>query len=469
MHKSNLVLLCCLVVCSASFAFPQSTNDPFPAPIPATQGAITVKFVEFAAVPDGRDGPARMMLLVAEPGTKRMFVNDMRGQLYSVSYDGKKVALYVDINAADWGVAVQSQGNERGFQSFAFHPQFNQPGTPGFGKFYTYTDTTNTTPAADFVAVGAANRTHDTVLLEWTAGNPQAETYDGEKPRELLRMAQPFSNHNGGHLTFNPLANSGSPDFGLLYVGVADGGSGGDPLNLAQNRSSAFGKILRINPLGTNSRNGKYGIPAANPFVDDPSTLGEIYAYGLRNPQRFAWDSKSSNMFVADIGQNIVEKVSLVKAGANLGWNVWEGSFRFGGREVSTADPRSDPKVTYPVVEYGQPDPLFQSNSAVTLGYVYRQTAVPQLAHLLLFGDNPSGEIFYIDADKLPNGGQEPIRRILLDDGSGPKTLLQLIKEKNATQSRPPATRADLRFGQGPDGQILILNKRDGIIRMLVR
>jgi hypothetical protein len=174
-------------------------------------------------------------------------------------------------------------------------------------------------------------------------------------------------------------------------------------------------------------------------------------------------------MYVADIGQNIVEEVSPVTAGANLGWNDWEGSYRFISRAaVSTETPRSDSKLTYPVVEYGQIDPLFQSNSAVTGGVVYRHNAIRQLAGLLIFGDNPSGEVFYVHADKLPNGGQDAIRRILLDADGEPKTLLQLIREKNAQQGRTPATRADLRFGYGPDGQVLLLNKRDGTIRLLV-
>jgi len=174
-------------------------------------------------------------------------------------------------------------------------------------------------------------------------------------------------------------------------------------------------------------------------------------------------------MFLADIGQNIVEEVSLVTAGANLGWNAWEGSFKFISRTaVDLADQRGDPKVTYPVVEYGQLDPLLQSSSAVTGVVVYRATAIPQLANLVVFGDNPSGEVFYFSADKLPEGGQSAIRRILFDDNGASKTLLELIKEKNVKQGKMPATRADLRFGLGPDGQILILNKRDGTIRLLV-
>lgn len=466
---SRHVLAAALLLASPVGA--QTVSNPFPSPIPATEGVIRVNVVEFASLPDVEGQPARMMLLVTEPGTRRMFVNDMRGPLYSVSDDGKMVALYLDINAPAWGVRVQSAGNERGFQSFVFHPQFNQPGARGFGKFYTYTDTSNMAPTPDFTAAGATSATHDTVLLEWTARTPGGAAYDGGPPRELMRFRQPFGNHNAGHLAFNPLASPADPDFGLLYVGVADGGSGGDPLNLAQNLNSAFGKIFRIDPLGSNSANGKYGIPAANPFAGArrSGTLGEIYAYGLRNPQRFAWDPVTRALFVADIGQNIVEEISPVTAGANLGWNVWEGSFRFISRaEVGLANPRGDPKVTYPVVEYDQTDPLLQGQSAVTGVIVYRGKAIPQLSNLLLFGDNPSGEVFYVAADKLPRGGQEAIRRILfLNDGAA-KTLLELIRDKNAAQGRPPATRADLRFGTGPDGQVLLLNKRDGTIRMLV-
>ncbi len=458
------------VLLMTSCAFAQTTNDPFSAPIASSEGVVRVSFVEFASVPDIGGQAARMMLLVDEPGTRHLFVNDMRGPLYSVRYDGRTVTAYIDINAPAWGVSVNSMGNERGFQSFAFHPQFNQPGTPGFGKLYTLTDTGNTEPAPDFTSGGGSN-THDSVLLEWTATNPAAATYDGGAPRELLRVEQPFGNHNGGQLGFNPLATPGTPEFGLLYMGFADGGSGGDPLDLSQNLGSIFGKLLRIDPLGRNSANGKYGIPAANPFVNDndPATLGEVYAYGLRNPQRFAWDPANGNLFLADIGQNIIEEVDLVTAGANLGWNDWEGSFAFISRqEVSLANQRGDARVSYPIVEYAQPDPLLQNSSAVTMGYVYRGTAIPQLRNLLIFGDNPSGEIFYVNADALPGGGQDAIRRILFASGGASKTLLELIREKNAAQGRTPATRADLRFGQGPEGQILVLNKRDGIIRLLV-
>ena len=457
-----------LVLLVTAAAAAQTATDPFPAPIPATDGVIRVRFREFASIPDVGGEAARMMLLLDEPATRRMFVNDMRGPIYTVSYDGRTVTPYLNINDPKWGVNVQSMGRERGFQSFALHPQFGRAGTPGAGKLYTWTDSTNMMPRPDFTP-GGGNRTHHTVLFEWAARNPGAATYDGGPPRELLRLEQPFANHNAGHMSFNPNAAPGSAEFGLLYVAVADGGSGGDPLNLAQNLGSPFGKILRIDPLGSNGANGKYGIPSGNPFAGKTGVLGEIYVYGLRNPQRFGWDPRNGNLFIADIGQNIVEELSVARAGANLGWNKWEGSFGFVSREaVSLANRRSDPSVTYPVVEYGQLDPLLQTQSAVTGVHVYRSNAISQLANLVLFGDFPSGEIFYIPADKLPSGGQDAIRRVLLSDGGEPKTFLQVIREKNAQQGKPQTSRADLRFAAGPDGQVLLLNKHDGTVRLLI-
>ncbi len=407
------------------------------------------------------------MHMVDEPGTRRLFVATMRGPVYGVSYDGKTVTEYVDVNAASWNIGVQSQGSERGLQSIVFHPQFNQRGTPGFGRFYTYADTPNVAATPDFAPPDGAKRTHDTVLHEWTAKNPGAATYDGGAPKELLRVAQPFANHNAGEVAFNLLAKPGTPEFGVLYVGSADGGSGGDPLNLSQNMGSIFGKILRIDPLGSNSKNGKYGIPKDNPFAGKPDVLGEIYAFGVRNPQRFSWDSKDGRMYVADIGQNIVEEISPVSAGANLGWNRWEGSYKYVNRQVDPANPRSEAGMTWPVAEYDHTDPLV-TRAAVTGVYVYRDGNIRQLRNLLIFGDNPSGEVFYVNADRLPEGGQGQVRRIMFDDKGTSKTLLQLIREKNAAQGKPAAARADLRFGRGASNQIFVMNKRDGVIRVLV-
>jgi glucose/arabinose dehydrogenase len=446
-------------------------RDPFPEPIPVSEGAIRVRFEEFAQIPDLDGVPARMMLILEQPGTDRFLVNDMRGPLYGVSQDGKKVERYLDLSDARWDLRIPQRGREKGFQSFAFHPQFAEPGAPGYGRFYTWTNTEDTAHVVDFHPGALQFHTSDLVLLEWTARDPRAPSYDGGPPRELMRFFQPDNIHNGGRIAFNPLARPGDEDFGLLYMGVGDGGPWEDPFHQAQDLSKGHGKILRIDPLGSNSANRRYGVPTGNPFADDddPNTLGEIWAYGLRNPQSFAWDSATGRMFCTDIGQDTVEEVSLVARGANLGWSEWEGSFPYGGREGVAKGPiRADPAVTYPVVEYAQLDPLLQSASAATGLVIYRDGPIEPLRDKLLFGDLPSGEIFWVAADELPSGGQSAIRRVLLDDRGQAKTLLQVIQAKNAEQGKLRATRADLRLQPAPDGRVFVLNKGDGTIRRLV-
>ena len=177
-------------------------------------------------------------------------------------------------------------------------------------------------------------------------------------------------------------------------------------------------------------------------------------------------------MFMSDIGQNIVEEVSPISAGANLGWNIWEGSYTFISRQaVSTEAPRSDPTMTYPIVEWDQLNPvLLPSNSSGAVGViVYRSTRVPQLTNRLLFGDMPSGELFHVSADDLPKGGQDAIRRVLFvtAPGAAPRTFLEIIQEKNKAQGKAPATRADLRFDANAAGQIFLLNKADGTLRVI--
>lgn len=446
----------------------QVTRDPLPSSI-RTDHPTLVGVEEFASIADVDGEPARMMHLLDEPETDRLFVNAMQGPIFSVSYDGRTVTRYVDIDDPRWGVSVESGGRERGFQSFAFHPDFGRSGTPGYGRFYTWTDTDRTAPRADFVPAEDGD-SHDTVLLEWIARDARAAHYDGDPPRELMRFQQPYGNHNAGHLAFDPTVSEGDPGYGLLYVGVADGGSGGDPQHMAQNLSSGFGKVFRIDPLGSNAANGAYGIPADNPFVDRAGALGEIWAYGVRNPQRFGWDPESGTMYLADIGQNTVEEVSPVTAGANLGWNLWEGSFRYMGREgVDATGARSNPAMTYPVVEYGHTDPLLTNRAAVTGVLVYRAERVPQLTNQVLFGDFPSGEIFHFDADAPPGGGNQGFRRVLFRDGDVPATFLELVQRKNREQGRDPTGRTDLRIDGGPDGRIFLLNKHDGTIRLIVR
>ena len=393
-----------------------------------------------------------MMLLVNEPGTRRMFVINMRGPLYSVSYDGKTVRQYLDVNAPAWGVDVQSHGQR------ARRPELRVPSAvqsaghaAATGSSTRYTDTSNMKPKADFVPLGATNNTHDIVLLEWTAKTPGAATYDGGAPRETDPLGASVREPQRRPSQLQPACDAGSPDFGLLYLGVR---------RRRQRRRSARPcaeprVVVRQDPADRSAwqeqrqRQVRHSGRAIRSSVRETRARSARFtSYGVRNPQRFAWDSKTGKMFVAEIGQDVVEEVSVVTAGANLGWNEWEGSYSYVGRHRGRQHAR-DPKVIYPVVEYGHLDALLLPQVAITMGPVYRGTAIRQLSNKMLFGDNPSGEIFYVSADKLPKGGQDAIRRVLFNDKGTAKTLLQLIKEKNVAQGKMPAARADLRFGPG--------------------
>jgi hypothetical protein len=472
MSTIRVIVIAFLIACPV---VAQETNDPFPEPIPTSEGVIVVGLEEFATLPNIEGAAARPMVLVDEPGSGRLFINDMWGLLYGIDYDGG-VTLYLDVRDPRWGVSVETPPEvvrimEVGLQSFALHPQFNETGTAGYGKLYTWLDTNGSVRDPDFVP-GGGDDTHDIVLFEWTAIEATAAAYDGGPPREVLRVEQPFDNHNGGRIGFNPLSSPGDADFGMLYIGLADGGAAGDLLDLAQNLGSVFGKILRIHPLGSNSANGRYGVPADNPYARDGSegTLGEIYASGLRNPQGFDWDAGTGELLVADIGQSTVEKLSPVPSGGDLGWNTWEGSYRVVTNiRVDASNPRGDSRITYPMAEFDQRDPLLQPGSAATGVVAYRDNAIPQLTNRVLWGDLPSGEVFHVPADGLSGGGQAAIRRVLFRDGDETKTLLDLVQAKVAAQGREPTTRADLHFGRGPGGRVFILNKWDGVVREIVR
>ncbi len=442
----------------------------FPSVLPAQtipKGDLVVDLQTFARLPNsGSNAPARMNVLRSAPDG-RIFVNDERGPMYLVSADGATVTPY--LNVASF-LPLLSDNGERGFQSFAFHPDFNNPGTAGYGKFYTVTSQTNTTVPATFVpGVAGAGHDHDEVLHEWTVANPAADTFipaDPARPfREVLRIARPNGNHDGGYISFNPTAGNG-PDRGNLYYGMGDSGGGGDPLKLAQMPGNAYGAILRINPLmpaandPQRSANGQYGIPADNPYTTNAALLKEKYAGGFRNPQRFTWDLANGRMFVADIGQNRVEEIDVCVPGANYGWNAREGSYVFNSDGSIGANVRADAAstgFTYPIAEYLH---FGSMGNAVTAGPASRNPLIPALLGRFVFGDFTTGTPYTISADNLPDGGSGGISELRLRVNGTELSYLDIIKQVN-----PAATRTDLRFGTDAAQNIYFLNKQDGVIR----
>ena len=468
------------VILSFPLALLAETRDPYPEP--NAQEVIVVGIEEFASLPEYGDKPAQMKNSTPEPGSDNLIVNDMSGMLYRVDSSGS-VAAYLEVADPKWATGFGESWREVGMHSVALHPEFSQEGKSGYGKLYTWMDATIGDSEADYKSAVDAPH-HHSILFEWTATDVHSAQYDGGMPREILRIEQPFPNHNASAMAFNPLASSGDNNYGLLFLAVGDGGGAGDQYNASQNLSLSHGKILLIDPLGDNSANGSYGIPADNPFIGESDALPEIYAYGLRNLQQFAWDSETGALIVSDIGQAAVEEISLVAAGDNLGWNNWEGSFGFGGNPegeswrnildgVDDTQVRSDPSIRYPIAEFDHRDPLGHmgaSGTAVTGLAVVRDGGIAELEGRILFGDLVSGEVFAVPADKqhLYNGQSEN-RRVLFDDGSGEaKTLLQIVQETISERGQEPPMRMDLRFSSGADNQVYLLNKYDGIIRRIV-
>ena len=456
-------ILCWLATASLSLAASISHAQTIP------QGAEAVDLENFATLPNTSGQPARVNVLRSAPNG-RIFVNDQRGVLYTLTVDGVAVTPY--LNLASYVPLLQDNG-ERGFQSFAFHPDFLNAGTAGYGKFYTMASQSDTgTPATFTPGVAGAGHDHDEVLLEWTAADPAAENFvpaNAAQPfREVLRIARPNSNHNAGYLSFNPTAGPGA-DRGNLYLGTGDSGGGGDPLGLAQTPGKVYGAVLRIDPLPPaandpqRSVNGQYRIPADNPYKTNGALLPEKYLTGFRNPQRFTWDGANGRMFVADIGQNTVEEIDVAQAGANYGWNQREGSYVFNGNGSTGASVRGDGVATgytYPIAEYLHYSSL---GNAVTIGPVYRGDGIPALNGRLLFSDFVNGVPYSLDANNLSAGGSGAITELRLRFNGVERSFLNLIHQVNAS-----ATRADLRFGTDAANHVYFLDKQDGVIRRIV-
>lgn len=379
--------------------------NPIPTPIP--RGPVAI---ELQTVATGLTAPHHGTAAPGDPA--RMFVLDQLGQVRTIDIGTLLPAPFLDVTPRL--VTPRPGFDERGLLGLAFHPQFATPGTPGFGKLYTYTSEPFVAGAADFTVPIPADRTfdHQSVVAEWqvSAGNPLA--VNPASRRELMRFDQPQFNHNAGALAF-------SPDDGLLYIAVGDGGgrddsdgepSGGTitvghgPGGNGQNVNSILGKVLRIDPQGANSANGKYGVPADNPFVGQ-NGIDEIWAYGLRNPFRMSFDKQAANpaqLLIADVGQNALEELNIGVKGGNFGWNVKEGTFLFDSNGanpgfVSANSPGLPAGMIDPVLQYDHDEGL-----SIIGGYVYRGTAIPELAGKYVFGDfqrptGTAGRLFYAD------------------------------------------------------------------------
>ena len=302
----------------------------------------------------------------AGDGSDRLFVNERGGRIRVVDADGALRGTEL----VDLSDRIQA-GGERGLLGLTFHPDFAANGR----LFVHYSRRGD----------GA------TVISELTASADRSSA-DPDSERILFTHDQPFSNHNGGQIAFGP--------DGYLYIGLGDGGSGGDPFGNGQNQQVLLGKILRIDVDGSPAQGKQYAIPEANPYaaggIQPGAGLREIWAYGLRNPWRFSFDRDTGDLYIGDVGQGSWEEIDRQSGdsagGENYGWNFFEGSHCFSYCDTITA--------VAPVAEYSHDD-----GCSVTGGYVYRGSRQPSMVGSYLFSDYCSGTIWTLAAD----GGLTPL------------------------------------------------------------
>ena len=297
----------------------------------------------------------------AGDGTDRVFVVDQSGLIHVLPNDpaARQATIFADIRERTHQF---SQDDEEGVLGFAFHPDYKSN-----GQFFVYYNTES------------GDRKIYLSRFSVSKDNPNKADEDSEEI--LMTIQQPFANHNGGPMAFGP--------DGYLYIGMGDGGGRNDPEYSAQDNSSILGCVLRIDV--DHKGDGKnYAIPKDNPFVDQKNVPGEIFAYGIRNPWRVAFDSKTGSLWLADVGQDLWEEINIIRKGGNYGWSAREGSFAFGNNEAST-----DVTGIAPVWEYDH-----RIGKSITGGHVYRGSKLPELAGHYLYGDYVSGKLWALHYDE---------------------------------------------------------------------
>ena len=381
------------------------------------------------------------------PGKKeRTFIEDLRGKLYELN--GKQLTEAMDISKQR-PAFISSPGLAAGFGSYAFHPNFNKN-----GLFYiTHTEKARSA-TADFFYSDSIPVAVQWVLTEWKINNPKSGVFAGES-RELWRIDMPTQIHGVQEITFNPLSKPKDLDYGLLYVGIGDGGSAENGFAfLCNSNTQIWSSVLRIDPRGNNSKNGRYGIPSINPFSNDndEKTLGEIFARGFRNPNRMSWTA-DGKMLISDIGLNNVEELNIGKAGSDYGWPAREGTFLLnykGKMNKVYALPADESKYNfvYPVAQFDHDE-----GNAISAGYAYEGN-IGSLKNKYIFGDIVSGRVFYVNTEELELGKQAQILEFDLSFNGVTSTFNKITAN----------AKTDLRFGLGANKQYYLFTKTDGKI-----
>lgn len=309
--------------------------------------------------------------------SNRVFVVEQPGRIYVFSNDPaiKSKKVFLDIRNK-----VEDGGNEEGLLGLAFHPNYKSNG-------YFYVNYTASDP----------NRT---VISRFKVSTTNPDQADVASEQVILTFDQPYSNHNGGQVTFGP--------DGYLYIGVGDGGSGGDPKGHGQNKSTLLGSILRIDvnkqedarlPEGQGKQ---YAIPPDNPFAKNTNGYREeIYAYGLRNPWRLSFDPITKKLWTGDVGQNAYEEIDIIEKGGNYGWNIMEGKHCY-----RPSNGCSTSGLKLPIWEYGRNEGI-----SITGGFVYRGPTLPGLTGKYIYADYGTRKIWALDVTNM----NRPVNTELLE------------------------------------------------------
>lgn len=403
----------------------------------------------------------------AGDGSKRLFICDQPGKIFIFQNGMLLPTPFLDLTATGANKIIPAPAppsySERGLLGMCFHPGFADPMSPGHGRFYVNYTAPSTLLAANPVQGGATTNCV-TVIAEYqvSATNPNAA--DPNSERVLLTYGQPQSNHNGGQLEFGP--------DGFLYIASGDGGGANDnaightggttptspgrvsaTLGNGQDTTVLLGKVLRIDPLGSNGQGGQYGIPPGNPFFngseahgDDPERE-EIYAWGLRNPWRFSFDASfggTNSLICADVGQLDVEEIDLIVNGGNYGWRMKEGTADF-----DNTAPAGPGAPIPPIAHYTHPSPTLLPattvvGTSITGGYVYRGSTMPSLFGKYLFAD------YAVEGINTGNG-------IFLGlEEAGPGTFI--LSQVSTTTPLPAGSRIYC-FGRDEAGELYVATK----------
>ena len=454
---------------------------------PIINRGVEVELTPWVQIPNSTRGTARLNHF-ATTGERLFVVEDFDGRIYEINGRGD-AELFFDVKATIAAVTPRRLDNtsipQGGLRAVAFHPEFEQNGL----LYTTHMETRSADLSSDLYLSNVSNPIiADGVLAEWQI-DPATGQVDPNSYRQVFRVGMPVYDHAIKQAMFNPFASPGDADYGVLYVAHGDGSTQAATLGGGQN-NDALGKTLRIDP--TEQPNGdRYAVPADNPFVGDSSMLDEVYSLGHRNPHHLSFHS-DGQLIVAEVGRGNIEEINLIEPGANYGWSRREGTFVHVGAGLVTgvqALPanEADFGFTFPAAQWGHDGVVGDSFTGQGIAGSHVIENGSDLDGEYFHADfATSGRLFHTNYDELTfavtslNPGQAPSAltqapvaapSIRFDHDSNPFTA-PLVRSDlrdvfNDSPNYDGSGRADVRFGQGVNGELYISSKRNGVVYLV--